>query len=365
MSETRLYLQIAESIRREILDGKFSPGDRLPSIREMTRRWNCTPGTVQRAYQELVHQNLIISHVGQGTQVIGGLPTQQDIPLRKVTLAHKVESFLFEAVTSGFTVEEVEQSFRSATDHWKTIQNISSPQEGTPIQFFGSHDIALSWLSNRFSEIVGNIPFKINFVGSLSGLMALAEGKGQMAGCHLWDSESNTYNIPFVKKLLPAKKVIMLTLAHRRLGLILPVGNPFHVKTLADLNGISVRFVNRQDGSGTRVWLDSNLHQLGIDPDSIHGYQLEKLTHSDVAQTIAEGEANAGIGLENAALSYGLDFIFLTRERYDLVFFADLLEKPTFSEWVNFLQRNETKSVISSMGGYDTTDMGKMEYIEF
>jgi|WetSurMetagenome_2_1015567.scaffolds.fasta_scaffold56273_2 molybdate-binding protein/DNA-binding transcriptional regulator YhcF (GntR family) len=365
MNETRLYLQIAESIRREIVDQKLNPGDKLPSIREMTRRWNCTPGTVQRAYQELVRQNLVTSHVGQGTQVIGRLNNLQDISLRKVTLAHKADTFLFESVTNGFTIEEIEQSFQFALDHWKSIQSQSSVTQGTRITFFGSHDFALSWLSNRFSEIVGKLPLKINFVGSLGGLIALAEGKAQLAGCHLWDSESNSYNIPFIRKLLPEKRVALLTLAHRKLGLILPSGNPLHIQGLSDLTLPGIQFVNRQDGSGTRIWLDSNLRQLGIEPKSIQGYKLEKLTHSDVAQVIAEGEANAGIGLEIAALSYGLDFIFLTLEKYDLVFFAEMLEQPAFTEWVQFLQQEETRNAISALGGYDTTEMGKLSFVEF
>jgi putative molybdopterin biosynthesis protein len=364
MKETSLYLKIAESIRRDIMQKKLNPGDRLPSIREMTLRWKCTPGTVQRAYQELVRLNLITSHVGQGTHVISAPNPAQDFPLRKISLAHKADAFLFEAVTSGFSIEEAEQSFRLAVDHWKSIQKQTSPLEDIPIRFLGSHDIALSWLTNKYSEITGTAPFIIHYVGSLGGLIALAEGKGQIAGIHLWDSESDSYNIPFVKRLLPGKKVSLLTLAHRRLGVILPVGNPFRVQNLSDLTHADIRFINRQDGSGTRVWLESNMHRSGIDPICIHGYQNEKLTHTDVARAIAEEEANAGIGLEVAALSYGLDFVFLARERYDLVFFNELLDQPVFAGWVKFLQQTETKAAIAAMGGYDVSETGRIVNFE-
>ena len=132
------------------------------------------------------------------------------------------------------------------------------------------------------------------------GLIALAEGKADLAGCHLWDAESDTYNIPFVHRLLPGKDVTIVTLAHRRQGLIVAPGNPHNIHDLADLTRPGIRFVNRQSGSGTRVWLDAMFSRQGIDPKKIDGYEDERMTHSDVARTVAEGSADVGLGLETA-----------------------------------------------------------------
>ena len=88
------------------------------------------------------------------------------------------------------------------------------------------------------------------FPGSLGGLIALAEGKADLAGSHLWDAESDAYNAPFVRRLLPGRRVALLTLARRRLGLIVPPGNPAGLAGVADLARPGVRIVNRGRGHG-------------------------------------------------------------------------------------------------------------------
>ena len=66
MDEQHLYRQISETIRQEILGGRLKPGDRLPSVRELAEKWNCTVGTIQHAYRELTEQGLVTSRAGQG-----------------------------------------------------------------------------------------------------------------------------------------------------------------------------------------------------------------------------------------------------------------------------------------------------------
>ena len=108
MEETYLYNQIASSIRKRILQGELQPGDRLPSVREMTLKWNCTIGTVQRAYQELAAQGLVTSRAGQGTHVVEHSLTQDDTGLRRAALVHRAEAFLLEVLTTGHTVDRSE-----------------------------------------------------------------------------------------------------------------------------------------------------------------------------------------------------------------------------------------------------------------
>ncbi len=134
--------------------------------------------------------------------------------------------------------------------------------------------------------------------------MALAQGKADLSGCHLWDAESDTYNIPFVRRLLPGVPTVLVTMAYRRIGLITPPGNPAKVVTLQDLTRSELRFVNRNPGSGTRVWLDAQLKRLNIHPGEINGYTLEKATHSEVAQAVAEGAAQVGLGIETAGAGF-------------------------------------------------------------
>ena len=129
------------------------------------------------------------------------------------------------------------------------------------LHFFGSHDMAVTWLANHAQEIAPSAVLQLNFTGSLGGLMALADGRADLAGCHLWDPETDSYNIPYIRKFFPGKRMLAVRLAERRIGLILPAGNPKNIQTLADLTRPGVRFVNRQLGSGTRVWLDAVLRR--------------------------------------------------------------------------------------------------------
>ncbi|HJW89110.1 MAG TPA: substrate-binding domain-containing protein [Anaerolineales bacterium] len=362
MDELHLYRQISETIRQEILNGRWKAGDRLPSVREMAEKWDCTVGTIQHAYQELSRQGLVTSRAGQGTKVVENLPALNDTPLRRAMLIHRAEAFLLEVLTGGYSLEEVEQATRQAMDRWRTVERQDAPKNENVLRFSGSHDLALTWLASHFPEIAPGYTLQLNFSGSLGGLIALAEGRADLAGCHLWDEESDEYNLPFVRRLLPGKRMAVVTLANRRLGLILPPGNPGDIHSLADLARPGLRFINRQSGSGTRVWLDISLRRLGIETERIAGYESEKLTHSAVAQAVAENGAEAGIGLEAAALSYGLDFLFLTHERYDLVAPEALMETSPMAALVEWLSTPAARQVIEDLGGYEAGSTGQVEW---
>jgi len=364
MEETFLYRQIAESMRRKIIAGDIKPGDRLPSVREMTQQWNCTIGTVQHAYQELVNQGLITSRAGQGTRVVERIPEYDDTPLRMLNLLHRAEAFLLEVLNAGYSQTEVEDGVRLALDRWRAVSQQHLAPSPTMIRFIGSHDLGITWLASHFSEIAPGYSLQPSFTGSMGGLIALAEGNTDLAGCHLWDEFSHTYNIPFVQKLMPGKRMALLHLAERQLGLILSPGNREKINGLQDLPDAGLRFVNRQSGSGTRVWLDSTLRQLGVKTEEIYGYDIEMKTHSEVAKTIAEGNADVGLGLEASALTYRLDFIPLTRERYDLVFYANNLDNPAIQKLADWLTKPDARQAISRLAGYHTAETGSMTLIE-
>jgi molybdate-binding protein/DNA-binding transcriptional regulator YhcF (GntR family) len=366
MDEPYLYRKIAESIRQEILDGSLKPGDRLAPVREMAATWSCTPGTIQHAYQELARQGLVVSRAGQGTRVVEKplAALHVEAPLRPAALVNRAEAFLLEVLTAGYSLAEADQAVHQAMDRWRTIEQEAEKTEEGVLRFVGSHDLAVTWLASHFNEIQPGYRLQASFTGSLGGLIALANGQADLAGSHLWDEESDTYNIPYVRRIFPGRRVALLTLAHRRLGLILPPGNPAGILGLEDLKRRGIRFANRQSGSGTRVWLDAALHRAGIRVEEIRGYTNEKNTHSAVARAIAEGQADAGIGLEGSARSYGLDFVLLLRDRYDLVMYPGTLESPPAQALAQWLQDGTPKKVIESLGGYDTEDTGKITWVE-
>lgn len=364
MTSTPLYQEIAETIRQAIFTGRLQPGDELPPVREMSGQWRCAPGTVQRAYQELAQQGLVTSRPGQGTRVAAAMPPAQPAPLRRASLVHEAEAFLLSVLADGYTPDEVAQAVRQALDRWRSLSTEADAPPDRTLRFAGSHDPAISILAARFERYAPRQALDVTFTGSLGGLIALAERRAEMAGSHLWDEDTDSYNVPFVRRVLPGRRVALVTLAHRRLGLILPRGNPAAITGLRDLARSGVRFINRQSGAGTRVWLDAQLRKVEIRPDQVAGYEDAVATHSEVARAIAEGRADAGLGIEAAALAYGLAFICLTTERYDLVFPADVWALPPVQQLVTWLSGDEARAVLAELGGYDTRQTGHVAWVE-
>ncbi len=364
MEEAHLYQKIAATLRQEVLDGRLRPGERLPSLRETAKQWRCTLGTAQRAYAELVRQGLVTSRPGQGTRVAEPPARQDDTPLRRALLVHRAETFLLETISAGYSLAEVEPALRLALDQWRAIASAPSEAAADVLRFAGSHDLALSWLAAYFPQIMPRFTLQLGFTGSLGGLIALGQGQADLAGCHLWDEESSSYNAPYVRRLLPGKRIALLTLAQRRLGLAMPPGNPLGIRNLGDLSRPGLRFINRQPGSGTRVWLDAALRRLGVDVSRIQGYQDERLTHSDLARAVAAGQADLTFCLETAAQAFGLDFIPVVTEPYDLVIPAEKWELPSVRRLAEWLTSAEARQAIAELGGYETTHTGEIRWVE-
>lgn len=361
---TPLYLQITESIRQEIVYGALQPDDSLPSLRAMAERWRCTVGTVQRAYAELARDGLVTSRFGQGTRVAAtAAAAGRAAPLRHAALVNQAERFLLDTLAAGYDAGEVEQALRLALERWQSMAAAQSPAPEQTLRFAGSHDPAISLLAASFDHIAPGWTLEVRFTGSLGGLMALAQGEADMAGCHLWDQASDSYNAPFVQHLLPGRSVALLTLAHRRLGLVTPPGNPRGIAGLADLARSGPRFVNRQRGSGTRVWLDEQLRATGVDVVAVAGYDVEVATHSAVAEAVAVGQADVGLGIEAAALAHGLSFVPLTSERYDLAIPAAVWEQPAVQALAEWVASAAARAAIDALGGYDTAETGRVDWV--
>jgi putative molybdopterin biosynthesis protein len=196
-------------------------------------------------------------------------------------------------------------------------------------------------------------------VGSLGGLVALRDGLCHVAGSHLLDPESGEYTLPYVDRVLGGRDVAVVRLVHREQGLIVAPGNPLGLRGIDDLARDGLRYVNRQRGAGTRVLLDHELARRGIAPGAIPGYAREEHTHLAVAAAVAAGRADAGLGVLAAARAFGLDFVPVTREPYDLVLAAETLEDPVTAPLWALLESPGFRSAVEELGGYGTEEMGR------
>jgi putative molybdopterin biosynthesis protein len=226
----------------------------------------------------------------------------------------------------------------------------------------GSNDLALELLTKNAALQHPQYTISISNVGSLAGLIALQNGNCHLAASHLLDLDTGEYNSSFIRKHFPDLKIVLLNLAHREQGMIVRKGNPQGIKSLNHLANKKLKFVNRQEGSGTRVLLDYRLRENGIDPVDIPGYSRIAYTHMEVALEVFGGSADVGIGILAAARMLGLDFIPLAKERFDLTIPVEYYATGGVKALLEVLRSDEFKSNIVQMGGYDTRDTGKVVY---
>jgi putative molybdopterin biosynthesis protein len=234
------------------------------------------------------------------------------------------------------------------------------------IVVIGSHDMVLDLAASALRAADPLITLASSNVGSLGGLVAVRDGLCHLAGSHLLDPVTGEYTLPYLDRVFGpgaagtgAGDVAVIRLVHREQGLLVAPGNPLGLGGIEGLAQPGVRYVNRQRGAGTRVLLDHLLNQRGIAPDSIAGYSREEPTHLAVAAAVAAGRADAGLGIMAAAAPFGLDFVPVAREPYDLVVAPGALEGPQLAPLWSLLRDRGFQASVEALGGYSAREMGR------
>jgi molybdate-binding protein/DNA-binding transcriptional regulator YhcF (GntR family) len=368
-----IYRQISEQVKQHIANNQLKPGERMPTVRELSGTLRVNPATVARAYQELEQEGILGASRRRGTIVMGESQSPQRLPLRQSRLAATVNNMILETLSLGYNPEELEAAFSLQLARWRfqrdsqpAVPEVEAVRPPVPklIRVVGSNDLALDLLISRLKYRNPEISVQLTPAGSLGGLLAIQEGQADMAGIHLLDEETGEYNYPYVKHTLQNMEVAIVHLAGRVQGLIIARGNPKGITQLSDLKRPDVVFANRQKGSGTRVWLDYKLRELGIVPHEIRGYNHELDTHLAVGMAILKGEADVGLGIQAAANSCNLDFVAVTKERFDLVIPLKNYQSDLFAPLLNIIQSDEFKQVVNEMGGYDTAQTGATIFVK-
>ncbi|MCX6466403.1 MAG: molybdopterin biosynthesis protein [Pseudonocardiales bacterium] len=231
---------------------------------------------------------------------------------------------------------------------------------GRTIVAIGSHDLVLDVAASALRADDPLVTLASSHVGSLGGLVALRDGLCHLAGSHLLDPATGEYTLPYVDRLLGAGgDVAVVRLVHRDQGLIVAPGNPQGLTGVADLVRPGLRYVNRQRGAGTRVLLDHELARRDLDPADVPGYAREEHTHLAVAAAVAAGRADAGMGVLAAARAFGLDFVPVAREPYDLVLRARTLDEPLLAPLWALLADETFRTGVEALGGYSCSETGR------
>jgi len=228
------------------------------------------------------------------------------------------------------------------------------------IAHLGSHDPMLDLLAQYLAARFPGWRLSSGNVGSLGGLVALRRREAHLAGIHLLDEASGSYNVPYLDRQLKGLPVRLVTFAYREQGLMVAAGNPLGVTGLDDLRRL--RFVNRQRGAGTRLLLDYELRQRGISPDEVRGYANEQYTHLAVAAAVAAGVAECGLGVRSAAHALGLDFVPVGWERYDLAIPREHWEHEGVQHLLAVLRDDAFREALGQQAGYDSRETGQIAH---
>ena len=224
----------------------------------------------------------------------------------------------------------------------------------------GSHDPLLDELADMLHLENPNLYMSSSHVGSMGGIMAIRRGEAHAAGCHLLDTTDGSYNRSFIKKYFPKGGVHLVSCVGRQQGLMVAKGNPLNIQKFSDIARNGIRYVNRQNGSGTRILTDYLCKQEKLDTASIYGYDREELTHTSVAAQIASSSADAGMGIYSAAKLYDLDFIPICIEEYDLIIPDHAWDTPMVGQLLSILKSDAFREKLLRLGGYTLENPGEV-----
>jgi putative molybdopterin biosynthesis protein len=192
---------------------------------------------------------------------------------------------------------------------------------------------------------------------SREALTLAAEGLVHVAGAHLRGS-SGDYNTGPAGELLPGGADIIGFCSWRE-GLVLRPDLAGSVSSLADALATGLRLVNREAGAEARRVLDRELARSGIAAESVSGYQTQATGHLEVAAAIAAGLADIGVASEPAALAYGLAFVPLAEERFDLVVPAEMAASREVQGLLRALASPWLHDQLASLRGYSLAQCGE------
>jgi molybdate-binding protein len=300
------YLQVSSEIASVIASGEVGPGEELPSVRDAAAAHKTTGSTIGRAYRHLADAGVI----------------------------------------------EIADRRRSRV----AVQGASAARRllsgDAALRLAGSDDPGLDIALRHAGSSVVTIGTR----GSFHGLTRIWRGTADAAAIHL-RHRSGEHNSPFARAVLAGRCPAIIHLWRREQGLLTPEGNPGHVRGPADLRDLQV--ARRPYGAGTRVLLDRLLAEAGIPPASVIG--PEAGSHLEVAMAVASGQADTGLGVRAAATAFGLGFIPLAWEEFDIVLSGATLSAA--EPLICALRDPGVQSAITALGGYDLSRSGQVKML--
>lgn len=248
---------------------------------------------------------------------------------------------------------------RQHIDMWvlSHLEGDQAQRQPPPPVLAGSQDPLLEWVVRESGSDLASLCH-----GSGDGVRCLLEGKAMLAGIHLLNAASGRYNEPAALGLGGVRDLIVLHWATRRQGLLVASGNPLGIRSVSDIAQQGAMLAYRQPGAGAAQLLNCLLQRAEVANEALNWAAHPALSEDDLALTIAQGEADVGLGMESAAQRQQLDFIPLVEESFDLVMHRRSYFEPAVQALFEFAREPRFAQRASTLRGYDVSQLGRVLY---
>jgi len=218
----------------------------------------------------------------------------------------------------------------------------------------GSQDPLLEWSLRASGAELATL-----FDGSLDGLDRFEKGEGQASALHLYDPDSDDWNVAVVEKRFRHAPVALVEFGWRERGLIVAPGDHDTINAVTDLRGR--RVAPRQEAAGSQILLRSLMLQADLDETQVEWADTAR-TESDAALAVLEGQADAALGLRAMAQRLRLSFVPIVRERFDLLVDRAAWFDPPLQKLLRFCYSSAFRKKAAELGGYDVSGLGTVHF---
>jgi putative molybdopterin biosynthesis protein len=239
------------------------------------------------------------------------------------------------------------------------VDTFRTPEEIDSTLLIAGCDPSVAMLSDWLTRTHSRVFATALPCSSSTSINALIDGRAHAAGVHLRDPASGEYNTAYVKHALGRRRPVVINFARWELGFATDPANRYKIRGFADLARKGLRFINREQGSGARLALDEGLREIGLMAGQIMGHESELGGHLEVAEAVAAGRADVAVTIRVAANAYGLGFVPLREERYDIVVLERDLDTKPVKAMLDALSSNRFAREVNQFCAYDTDEMGR------
>ncbi len=241
---------------------------------------------------------------------------------------------------------------RHAIRAWLSKQQDVEPRR--PDVFLGSHDPLLERALRDSQCGLATL-----FDSSIDGLQRFNAGEGIATGLHLYEPASDQWNVPHVTRSCRGSNAVLLGWAERRRGLVVRMDDASAIKEFSDLPGR--RLMRRQPEAGTERLFEFHLANAGIDTETLTVSGIAR-SEQDAVMAVAEGRADVCFGLGSMAQMFGLGFVGVTIERYDLLIDRRAWFEAPLQTFIEHCNTDDFKAQAKAATGYDMAPLGRVRW---